>query len=324
MRMSSSGYFSAALILATAGCASAPLDRKENVELAGRPRLFRTVHLIFDEDVEQFGTQEEWRAEIQTVFRDLRVCTAVVESESPRADLEMHVGFRTKDVGSKVDTQGAILDFLAWSTIPLLPLWIGDVNIDSGLEADVTVKFPENGKVIVHKSVPSAKVKTAHLDRHAFISWPTAGALLLPPFVFGSPDVPRLQKTIASQVRMETACELASVVKDMDMTDELISNLAVKLDKGKWYLHYTPTKDLLYFFYWVETLDGLKIRTPGSFGKKELLHPKDIEPIALGEFPAGDPAAPLLVHIKAQGNQSGHQQRTYSLYIPLPEDGSEL
>jgi hypothetical protein len=307
-----------------AGCSTAPLERAENLELTQAVAIPWTVHVeILGEEV--FGGHEEWREELTRTFDNLRVCSAVVAGSPERADLRLTVLLKVADRPSppKVDAQGALLDFLAWSTVPLLPLWIPDVNLDPGLAADVSlVRSGKGGLVFEDRDVRPPALKTTQLDRHHPVSWSMLGALFLPPFVFGSPDPERIQKTLAERVRLETACRIAGMVKRAPQNEaELMSRLEIKRSGSQYFLHYTPSDDLMEVYLRVEPI---RLQEGMLLGRTFLVpphHGTTRKSVPLKKLVAGEPAPGSLLRIEAVGRDPG-QRCSYSIRID-PEEPTQ-
>jgi hypothetical protein len=309
----------AVLVLSAAlasGCSTAPLERTENLELAQAAPLPHTISIELEGD-ELFGSYEEWLEELTRAFERLRVCSGVMNGSPDQADLHLKVVFRSAEKPSppKIDSQGALLDFLAWSTVPLLPLWIPDVHLDPGVATDVTLAHRgRSGKLVLASEVRPPVLKTTQLERHQVLSWPMAGALFLPPFVFRSPDPERIRETLAERLRLETACRIAGVVKLAPAEDDLLRELEIKLDGGQPYLLYTPSEDLM----------RVRIRVEGKPALREIRHPAGTarKKVSLKELLAGEPASGSLLRIEAEGRNRG-QRLGYSIRLDAEDPGQK-
>jgi len=297
-----------------AGCSTAPFERPENVELAQAAAIPRTLYIELEGE-EFFGSYEEWREELTHTFERLRVCSAVMTGAPEQADLQLKVRIRFADRSSppKIDAQGALLDFLAWSTVPLLSLWIPDIHLDPGIATDVSLVLSGKAKTPVAAcEVRPPSLKTTQLERHHILSWSMAGALFVPPFVFGSPDPERIRQTIAARVRLETACGIAGVVKRAPVDGELLSGLEIRLDGGQRYLDYTASEDLMLIR--LRLGDLRPVEVPHQRGSARFK-------VSLKKLLAGEPSPDSLLRIEAVGRKSG-QRRSYSIRLD-PEQAPE-
>jgi len=206
------------------GCSSAPVEREEDAKMPERPRV---LQLDIDPGSEaSFGTREDWHSDISRVLQELNACTAVWTPEMSaerRPDMVLRLDVRTESAGgdAQVRTEGALLDFLAWSTLPLLPLWIRDVDVDPGVTLEATCSDycsragakPEEVLESKLGPIPCPSISSCHLDRHAIISWSSLGGIFVPPFVFKSPDREHFAGSAGSRVREEVALALGRMVK---------------------------------------------------------------------------------------------------------------
>ncbi len=274
---------------------------------------------------ELYGSHDEWRNEIARTFEALRVCSAVLLDGEERADIDVNVRLRASEEPAEpdVDTQGAFLDFMAWSTVPGVPLWIPDVHVDPGLVAQLTLKWAGKTDPVLRDVRPSP-IKTTQLDRHEFLSWSMAGALFVPPFVFSDPDRERLRETIAARVRLETACAIASAVKGEDLKEEeLLRDMEIKRVGNAWYHFYTQSEDLSWLNRRLEPIpgsegggqakatDGIRTDVPNTLRKVKRLKSN------LGKLLDRSPRTECLLRIEAHSRTSG---RWLGYSIPLPAE----
>ncbi len=194
-------FLSARLLWAAAaslasGCTALP--EREDDDLASAPPLPYAIGLQLTTNGEGiYGTPEEWRDALLSAFDSNAVGAAVFTDGERKPDFTVDVHVARADGAispeARINVQGALLDFLAWSTVPFLPLWILDVDVRPELEIKVSLVHPEAARRSrFEPPIGPPAVKTCHLDRHSFWSWPTAGALILPPFVFRRPEPERL------------------------------------------------------------------------------------------------------------------------------------
>ncbi len=243
MNRASRTFLSAAELLLVAGllgCASMPLERAR-VQGASQlpPSLTRSVAVTvqLDAGTESFyGTRAEWLEDIHRTLEALDACAQVVpEAQANEADMSVAVQLsRSAPAEPDIQTTGAFLDFLAWSTLPLLPLWIPDVNVQPELHVRVTRSLRSlEGKATVlspaeHDADP---VSTSYLDRRPFFSWPTLGAIFVPPFIFSGADAEHVEGEIGEWVREATAVRVAEIVRGSRREDgELLEGLRVQGD----------------------------------------------------------------------------------------------
>lgn len=228
-------------------CAAHPLDRPELRDVRDKtPTLNRSVLLTIDATAAlPYGSKAEWREDFERAFRELRVAsdfsTSTLEDEA-RFDLVVDITLEpTTPAEPKVLTQGALLDFLAWITIPLVSLWIEDVETDSGLHYRLRGSWPVAGKSDESRvggpwddqTLSAAKLPTCLLDRYALVSWHTLGALFVPPFIFSKSDPEHLPGATGARVRAEVAFQAAAIVKKSNLYQgELLEELGLTSTKG--------------------------------------------------------------------------------------------
>jgi hypothetical protein len=225
--------------LTLGACASTSLERQE--EVAAVPELPRAICVRVDSadgDAGPYGSRDEWREDLTRRLReDLKVAPAVwgpEERDWREADMLVVVTlFPRAPKEPEVDAQGALLDLVTWSWLPLLPWWIADVDVDPGLSFKVTLLLcREMGEDDFERlqDLPNAvrPIRTCLRDRYPALSWATLGALLLPPFVFSAGDPHHLAESISEAVRREVAVEVAAIIKNAHLADEeLLKDLDV-------------------------------------------------------------------------------------------------
>ncbi len=200
-----------------------------------------------------YGKNLDWQQSLEATLWDLGISEEICGvSDSKHADMkvEFHVKDLSSDNGSdnEIIWQGAILDFIAWSTIPLLPLWIQDVEVDTGISVDMVI-YQRTGQaddlwtplkinnedvrypVVGGESTERIHISTSMLDRYPVFSWQTLMVLVLPPFVFTGGDRDHLQMTIAEEVRRHVGELAASFLREYSWSvqfDELIRKIELK------------------------------------------------------------------------------------------------
>jgi hypothetical protein len=313
------------VVLSLLGCASTPLEEAREGETAGPALpLQRAVALVVEIEPgleSLYGTDDEWRADFLRVAAELDACARLVpEGEKDEADMTVTVGLsRAGPTEPDIQTTGAFLDFLAWSTIPFLPLWIPDVSIQPELEVRVQrqLRSVESVTIPLFEAQPprTDRVSTCYLDRRPFFSWPTLGALLVPPFVFSGTDRERIEERIGAWVREATAVQVATIVRESrpnDMGDELLSGLAVRAGPAsKPVLTFTAAPALRRV---VASVAGKEVGKAESAGSP----PSRLE-LDLSAVSAVD-GAPSHVRVLAVGNRTGLSLR-YTVRVP-PEAAS--
>lgn len=250
-------YWPLAALLAASihGCAATPLERAlEERAPRSRAPLPRAVafRIQLDEGIESlYGTRAEWQADILRTVETLDACARIVpESLESKADLVVTIHLsRSPSAEPDIQSTGAFLDFLAWSTIPLLPLWIPDVDVEPELHVQVTrsLRSPEGRPTTLRPEAPDVDpVSTSYLDRRPFISWQTLGAILVPPFVFSGSEPQHVEAEIGAWVREATAVQVASLVRaSQPAAGELLDGLVVQDgDQAGLVLRFTPRPGL--------------------------------------------------------------------------------
>ena len=309
-------------------CASTPLDRKEARDVAAMARVPRVIWIKVNcPGGDLFGSREDWSDDLWDVFRDLNVCTSVLtEDDGPEdaADMQVVVDLEKGQPGDpRIDAQGAILDFLSWSVVPPLMLWIADVRVDPGARARVTAAALPGKKEIPLPLGPmeSPALRTCELERFPFFSWPTLGAIFVPPFIFKHPDPVHLEASIGDAVRMEVALRIAEIVKMTGDQDELLSGLRVE----DAVLEYIPTPDLKEMVFWVEPAEPGNGRLhPGPTGsvyveyEEGKARPRLTRSIQ--DLISGREGDELLLRIEAS---SRHDGQTHRYSVPIPASGPD-
>lgn len=221
-------------------CVSNPLESEEARQLASERPLPRAIFVEVECQEESYGTETEWGEDIANVLWYLGVSELVrCQGEKVREefDVKIHVKIEKFSADSderSVDSRGAMLGVLSWMTVPFLPLWIEDVNVGSGL----TVKVSQALRTAAGDwGPPSAEtneisgmvVPTNMLDRYPFLSWPTVGALFVPPFIYQHGNREHLDRSIAERVRLGAAVQIARAIKK-EGSDELLKDLQVERD----------------------------------------------------------------------------------------------
>jgi hypothetical protein len=320
------------LLLALCSCASRPLDRKEALDLAAIAPVPRVIWIKVNcPGGDLFGSQKDWRRSVGGIFRDLHVCAAVLtEDDGPAdaADMEVVVDLVQGVPGNpRIEAQGALLDFLAWSVVPPLMLWIADVRVDPGAKARVTAAALPGRKEIPLPLGPmeSPALRTCELERFPFFSWPTLGAIFVPPFIFMHPNPAHLEASIGDSVRMEVALRIAVIVKKTGLPeqDELLSGLRV--EDGV--LSFVPTPNLEEMVLRVEPAAPGNGRVhPGPPIRVSIRYEegKDRSPQtqSLRDLISGQHGEELLLRIEASARHNGMTHR-YSILLPASgSDGS--
>jgi hypothetical protein len=247
-----SGY-----VLGLAAC-TGPLERAGTRELKELPPLPRalSIRVVCDRDAERFGSSEEWGRDLTRVLCDeVNVASAVWHSGeriASEADMRVTVNLSLtpgEPKGPEIDEANALLNCLAWLTIPVVSWFIADVRVHPGLDISLSLELlgeevPPPEKV----SVPGLAIQTSLWERHPLLSWETLGALVLPPFVFSSGDDDHMDSAIREEVRLEVAVEAAKIVKEWSLGDaELLTDLELRTEEDEPVLFCRRSPDLLTF-----------------------------------------------------------------------------
>lgn len=161
---------------------------------------------------------------------DVRVAAGA--AEDPDADIKILVSLGTpklKYVGS--DGGGVVWNFLSWSTVPPVSLWVPAVEYDLGLRPEVKVAWasaeaPDADEAQVFQPEEYPRIpsySTSLVDRVDFISnpWPYLGCLILPPFVYSGADEAHLEEELWDSFLADFSFWLAKEVKTRLQPDEL-------------------------------------------------------------------------------------------------------
>ena len=204
--------------------------------------------------LETWGTEEEWREDLVTALRDEFHVSEVIyhNGEMSRKPDDADVSLRVRVVpvrprGADVESSAAVLDILAYITIPLLPLWIRDVRKDPGLRLEVDATFTCAGSEAIDEApVELPDLLTSLLDRFPFFSWTTLGAVLVPPFVFEGEDrSEHMEASMGSRVRRLGAAKLAPALKRLRLDPEgLIRDIRVSRGQAGTELSFEIHKDV--------------------------------------------------------------------------------
>ena len=309
-----------ALTLAACGCTTDPLERPEVMDLAGWETVPRAVCIQVEcEAPECYGDVEEWTADLVSVFKRLKVSSAVWgerERSPDEADMVVRVILRERAPAEpEVDTQGAFLDFLSWSTVPLLPLWIPDVHVDSGLTVLVArhLDFSSDAPAGVEGDLltPPA-IKTSMRERYPWASWSTLGAIFVPPFLFKAGDPGQLKESTSPRIRVEAAVQVAEFVKkDPILKRELLSSLVITRAAGGLFLGYEASPEV----------GRLAVSRDGAGARpKSISIPLWREEVIRGQLPlAGIISAASvegeLLRVEARSREDGRLYR-YTVVVP--------
>lgn len=259
-------------------CASDPMKRPEVVQLSKEEPLPRTIRMkVVCDEKSLFGGEEDWIRDISRIFEELNVCTKVWregDEKAKDADMAVQIILEAKEPfqQTEIDGQGALLDTLAWSTLPFVPWFIHDVQVDPGLQMRIQgeslpsqIPMTSEGELVVE--CPS--IKSSLKDRRTFFSWQTLGCLVVPPFLFRGSDGEHLAGSISEEVRLEVAFSAAKVVKNswLQGKEELLRDLKIGRSGEDWFLSGVPSQNLLKLTLRIQPAD------PGT----ALSHQKTIE-----------------------------------------------
>ncbi len=261
------------LVLMLSSCQSNPMDWPETMELAEKPSLPRTVGIRLEvRDPECFGAAAEWAESLTRHFQELNVCTATLTDQEPsfgEADMVVKVVISkiVPPFEPAIATEPALLDFMAWSAVPLLPWFIDDVEIDPAVSAMVTWTLrPQDEGPLGPNEVSIAPISTSLRDRYPLLSWPTAGALIMPPFVFREGDKDHLAQSLGARIRSEMAIEIARIIKTSRADNELLWNLWLEEGKEGAMLVFNADADLGKVWVSVDGQDDAKSEFPIKIG----------------------------------------------------------
>jgi len=322
----------AALLMSSPGCSSRNLQ-----EEAGPPAppLQRTVRIAVDfagSGTAPFGDRREWLDALIAVFEDMEVCACVVgeDEEAAAGDADMAVSITIQELppaSPSIDPQGAFLDFLAWSAVPPVQLWIPDVHVDPGIAAFVKVATLPAAEELERGGgrLECPAIKSSILERHPFLSWTTLGSVLLPPFIFREPDRVHLGTSIARSVRRAVAEEAAGMIRSARLKAEFLSDLNVYPGlHGGLVLSYRPAPLLKYL--------DLKVQGGGTWSLPVLARKPRIpipgDAAAQGGSPQEEPLDELLAGLTGDDlilriealDRDGRRLR-YTVPLPALEKG---
>ncbi|HZN56608.1 MAG TPA: hypothetical protein VFD71_00935 [Planctomycetota bacterium] len=311
------------LIVGLFGCASTPLERAldQKRSLVSTPATLPravAIRVKLDETTESlYGTESEWEADILRVVEELDACARLVpQPQVDEADMTVtiHLSRSDRPAESDIQTTGALLDFLAWSTIPLLPLWIPDVDVRPVLRVRVerSLRGVENQATPLEaREHEAAPVATSYLDRRPFFSWPTIGAILVPPFIFSGTDPEHVEAEIGAWVREATAVQVADIVRDSrPKAGELLDDIVVKAGAAGPVLAFRPSQGLRRV---VASVRGKEVGKEDRSIEEAEAAPRD--PIALRLDSSAVGPAPSYVNVIAAGNRPGWRLR-YTIRVP--------
>ncbi|MBI4582886.1 MAG: hypothetical protein HY717_02460 [Planctomycetes bacterium] len=305
-------------------CSSSPLERPENQELKDRPPIPRAVSLQVDcQDPERFGADEEWARDLANFFRELNVCSEawIAGKRQPQeADMEVKISI-LKSAAPKPpgwDKQAALLNFFAWSAIPILPWFIEDVVVDPGL--DVQVSWSLHPK----EETPSGldgwsvdpiwsvdPVPTSFRDRYPLLSWSTPAALLLPPFLLQSGDPKHLFQAIGGRIRSKVVLEVARRIKTRQPEDELLWNLRIEEEPQGRALLFNAHPNLGQVSIWLDSDASKPLKQPIEWRENR----SGPERISLAEIFAAPARQGQFLRLEALSRLG--QRLRYSLPLPV-------
>jgi hypothetical protein len=231
------------LSLLLCSCSSGPLDRKEIQETARQPRIAKSIFLqvtCSGTEKETYGSGEAWEEELSEIlFKEMQTCEMIwhsgeVDESEADVTLKVIVASRKDAEPPEILGQLAFLDILAWLCIPFSSLLVADVAVAPAVS--VTIEFANEN----YPEVPLARVSTCLTERYPLLSWPTAGSIILPAFVYSGGDAEHLAATLAQRIHLECAAEIAKKIKDRfaaQREQELLSGLRVENSNGQTWLH---------------------------------------------------------------------------------------
>lgn len=259
-------------LLFLAGCASIPPEANRESDLEKTSPLPKAIFVEVEltgldgrfDDSSSEKAEQRWEARIREDLEKLNVAAAVrCEKEVDRrsADLRAVITLRRPPEDSlsltEVDDNGALLDFLAWSTVPLLPLWIEDVRVDPGIRFELQLFRRErrSESSIVEEPVlpqatalPTPAISTCMLDRYPFPSWAILGAIFVPPFLFEEGEAEHLWAAIEERVQQEIALavagEITGEIRNRLGRDELLTGFSMKKGEEGWIVSFSCREDV--------------------------------------------------------------------------------
>jgi len=273
-----------------------------------------------------YGTKDEWLDEVIGALLETGACAdAWAEGDppgpgkDPDAKLIVRLSSGGKPGPAERDAQGALLDFLAWSIIPPVPLWIPDVRVDPDLDVEVSAVDPDGWKIPLGEGdARCPPVLTSHLDRNAFLSWKTLGSIVVPPFVFKEPDREHLQQEIAGDVRRFVAAGIARKVKEAAWGSDRFEELGVARKDGATVLRYKANPGVIGML-----SIGIEQYRPRKSGKAVIRIPIDRKSFGLQEtvLDLGGFTGDLrYLRVEALPRSKGGSSSWYT--IPLPPAGA--
>ena len=327
------------------GCSLTPLETEEAQKFAQKERIPRIVYIEVSSqggETECFGSEDTWIEDVTEAFRDLNVAAAVwsegdEERTAKEADLAVTLTLlpgepQSGEPDRQIVGYGAFLDFLAWSTVPILPMWIADVRVVPHLIAVADVRVVPHLIAGVELTVRDGdgqkdspeyldvpKLETSFRDRYRFFSWATLGAVFVPPFVFREGDPEHLATSIAGRVRGEVAWKLAEFLKTWNLGDdqELLKDLRVEKEpEGEGYsLLFEASPHVWYLELRYDSGDSEPKRTkPFKVGRESWTE----YPLALSKFLDDAGSGEGLLRITAFRRESGKKPEQVSYSVRLP------
>lgn len=230
----------ALLSIAVGSVSCAGADRREEKIQDILPTLPMAVFVDIDlpKDETTYGEKEQWQDVIVQVFEDLHVSQKLTFESVGDSDLKVKVTIKPGDVDTNIRADGAFLGVLAWITIPLLPLWLDDVDVHPGLHVNCSLFRRVDGSYVNESGeskIEYDEIATCMLDRYPFLSWSTLSVLLVPPFVHTNGNPEHLESSIGPSVRHKVAVEIAKLVKASG-ADNAIRVRALKPTAAGWTL----------------------------------------------------------------------------------------
>ena len=342
----------AGVLLVGSACTTAPAERAEAIR-AESP-LSRAVFLNVDP-----GDLEDPAGWVETLVRrcrELNVAAAVWHEEEREQEADMVVTVRLsrkpragaalppdappsaageaeeenappgpRPEEPEVLPEGAMLDFLAWSSLPGVAWWIADVSVDPGIAGTVewslrSGRAPGGPRDSRPLSVP--KLLTSLRDRSPLLSWPTLGALVLPPFVFSSHDEEHLSARIRDRLQEEVAMQTARIIKkdcrDSLLAEEFLHNLA--LNPQSLVLQYDVEPDVGRVEVRLNSSssdpvdkDEIQVNDPGLRGRTRPLRK------VLSGLQHGGLTGEQLLRVEAISSDLERGRRSYSVPVRVPQ-----
>lgn len=304
-------------------CAASHLETEEAREVRAAKPLQRALRLAVElrgEDAALYGDKSQWENDLRHFLDALKVSEVPISDASLEPDMELAVVVSPVQAKPTVVPEGALLDVLIWMTVPFLPLWIKDVEVEPGLRVEIqlspVVEEMDSGSQVSSKRPPPDpvdlhSVPTNMLERYPFFSWETLGAVLLPPFVFQHGDAEHMGAEIGDEVRWQAALEIAGLVKRVD-PQELLTDVSIEV---------LPNGEV-----------ELSFRFNSALGGEVRLTANGAIPLGPPVFVQPDYAKPLVVrlvaisseHVKLLARRRGDDTVvSYTITVPLPA-GAEL